>query len=134
MAAVAHASPADIRHLATVRIGSYVPPAPQRTPAVVYRRRRMVAVLVAATLAAVLALAVGALVAPFAGTGSGASVPERRVSPAAVYVVQPGDTFWDIARRLEPSGDPRPLVARLVAAHGSPVLVAGDRVALPAAA
>ena len=131
MAAVAHASPADIRRLATVRIGSYVPPTPQRTPAVVYRRRRMVAVLVAATLAAVLVLAVGGLVGSFTGTGS--SVPERPVSAGAVYVVQPGDTFWDIARRLEPSSDPRPLVARLVAAHGSPVLVAGERVALPAA-
>ena len=135
MAAVAHASQADIHHLATVRIGSYVPPVPQRTPAVVYRRRRVVAVLATATLAAVLVLAVGALVGSFsgAGTGTGDSVPERRVSPGAVYVVQPGDTFWDIARRLEPSGDPRPLVARLVAAHGSPGLVAGDRVALPVA-
>ncbi|HEV2758695.1 MAG TPA: LysM domain-containing protein [Acidimicrobiales bacterium] len=131
MAAVAHASPADIRRLATVRIGSYVPPAPERTPAVVYRRRRMVAVLVAASLFTLLVLAVGGVVGSFASTG--AAVPERPVSPAAVYVVQPGDTFWDIARRLEPTGDPRPLVARLVAAHGSPVLVAGERLALPAA-
>ena len=131
MAAVAHASPADIRRLATVRIGSYVPPAPERTPAVVYRRRRMVAALVAASLFTLLVLAVGGVVGSFSGTG--AAVPERPVSPAAVYVVQPGDTFWDIARRLEPSGDPRPLVARLVAAHGSPVLVAGERLALPAA-
>ena len=130
MAAVAHASPADIRRLATVRIGSYVPPAPERTPVVVYRRRRMVAALVAASLFTLLVLAVGG-VGSFAGTG--AAVPERPVSPAAVYVVQPGDTFWDIARRLEPSGDPRPLVARLVAAHGSPVLVVGERLALPAA-
>lgn len=131
MAAVAHASPADMRRLATVRIGSYVPAAPERTPAVVYRRRRMVAVLLAASLATVLVLAVGGLVASF--TATGASAPERRVSPGAVHVVQPGDTFWDIARRLEPNGDPRPLVARLVAAHGSPVLVAGERLALPAA-
>ena len=131
MAAVAHASPAAVRHLATVRIGSYVPAAPERTPAIVYRRRRMVAVLLAAGLLAVLVLAVGGLVGTF--TGTGASVPERPVSPGAVYVVQPGDTFWDIARRLEPSGDPRPLVARLVAAHGSPVLVAGERLALPVA-
>ncbi len=134
MAAVAHASPADIRRLTTVRIGSYVSPAPRRTPTVVYRRRRIVAVLVAAGLVAMLVLAVGGLVGSFTGAGTGASVPERRVSPGAVYVVQPGDTFWDIARRLEPSGDPRPLVARLVAAHGSPVLVAGERLALPVVA
>ena len=129
MAAVAHASPADIRRLALVRIGSYAPAAPVRTPAAVYRRRRVVAVL--AVLAA-LVLAVGGLLASSGGSGVGAS--ERPLSPAAVYVVQPGDTFWDIARRLEPAGDPRPLVARLVAAHGSPVLVAGERLALPAAA
>ena len=132
MAAVAHASPADIGRLATVRIGSYVPPAPVRTPSAVYRRRRMVAVLVAAGLLAVLVLAVGGVLGTFTGD-SGAAVPERPISPSAVYVVQPGDTFWDIARRLEPSGDPRPLVARLVAAHGSPVLVAGERLVLPAA-
>ena len=133
MAAVAHGSSADLRHLATVRIGSYMPPSPQRTPALVYRRRRMVAVLVAASLAAVLILAVGALVGSFTGIGTDASLPEGGVNPGAVYVVQPGDTFWDLARRLEPTGDPRPLVARLVAAHGSPALVAGDRLALPAA-
>ncbi len=132
MAAVAHASPADIRRLALVRIGSYVPAAPVRTPAVVYRRRRVVAVLAVATVLAALVLAVGGLLAPSGGSGVGAS--DRPLSPAAVYVVQPGDTFWDIARRLEPASDPRPLVARLVAAHGSPVLVTGERLALPAAA
>ncbi len=132
MAAVAHASPADIRRLALVRIGSYAPAAPVRTPAVVYRRRRVVAFLAVATVLAALVLAVGGLLASFGGSGVGVS--ERPLRPAAVYVVQPGDTFWDIARRLEPASDPRPLVARLVAAHGSPVLVAGERLALPAAA
>ncbi len=131
MAAVAHASPADIRHLALVRIGSYVPPAAIRTPVSVYRRRRLVAVLIVASVLAVVVLAVGPLLASF-GTGP---VPGtgRSGPPVAVYVVQPGDTFWEIARRVEPGGDPRPLVARMVAAHGSPVLVAGERLVLPAA-
>ena len=129
MAAVAHASPAAVRRLATVRIVSYVPSAPVGTPATVYRRRRVVAALAVASVLAVVAIAVASLLASFEGNRATGS--ERPTSPAAVYVVQPGDTFWHIARRLDPAGDPRPLVARLVAAHGSPVLVAGERLALP---
>lgn len=108
-------------------------PAPARLPAAaVYRRRRIAALLLLTSVAAALVLAVGGLLASFGGgplTASG-----RPGAPAAVYVVQPGDTFWEIARRLDPTGDPRPLVARLVAAHGSPVLVPGERLALPAPA
>jgi hypothetical protein len=39
------------------------------------------------------------------------------------YTVEPGDTFWSIARRMQPDGDVRPLVDRLVAAHGSALVV-----------
>jgi hypothetical protein len=46
-------------------------------------------------------------------------------------VVQPGDTFWTIARRLDPKGDVRPLVDRLVSAHGGSALYVGERIALP---
>jgi len=130
MAAVAHASPADVDRFATARVVSYAPSAPACTPAAVYRRRRVAAVLAAVGALAVLLLAVTAL-ASFGADPVTAS--ERPASPAAVYVVQPGDTFWHIARRLDPGGDPRPLVARLVAAHGSPVLVTGERLALPGA-
>ncbi|MDQ4069750.1 MAG: LysM peptidoglycan-binding domain-containing protein, partial [Actinomycetota bacterium] len=63
--------------------------------------------------------------------GGPLTASERPSASGAVYVVQPGDTFWDIASRLRPGEDPRPLVAELVAAHGSPVLVAGDRLRLP---
>jgi hypothetical protein len=66
-------------------------------------------------------------------------VPERPglASAAAqidgpVYVVQPGDTLWTIAVKLRPSGDPRPLVDKLVAAHGSTTLHVGERIPLPA--
>jgi hypothetical protein len=88
--------------------------------------------VLAASVIAALVLAVGGLLASFGG--GPLTAPERPGAPASVYVVQPGDTFWDIARRLDPAGDHRPLVARLVAAHGSPVLVRGERLALPAAA
>ncbi|MGH9181673.1 MAG: LysM peptidoglycan-binding domain-containing protein [Acidimicrobiales bacterium] len=49
----------------------------------------------------------------------------------AVYVVQPGDTFWAIVQRLQPESDPRPVVDRLVRANGGPLLRAGQRVVLP---
>jgi LysM repeat protein len=133
MVAVAHVSPAPSPHLVVVRTDPFAVPAPAGLPvAAVYRRRRVAAALLFATVAAALVLAVGGLLASFGGGPLTAS--ERPGAPAAVYVVQPGDTFWEIARRLDPSGDPRPLVARLVAAHGSPVLVPGERLALPAAA
>ncbi len=93
-----------------------------------YRRRRAAA----AAIVVALFLAVQGLLAT---VGGGATI--ERPAPVAdarfsAYVVQPGDTFWEIARRLDPAADPRPLVARLVAAHGSPILVPGERLALPA--
>ena len=134
MAAVAHAAPADYRRMVVVRANPVATtPAPVRHPAAtVYRRRRVVAAVLLTSVVAALVLAAGGLLASFGGGPLTAS--ERPGAPAAVYVVQPGDTFWEIARRLDPTGDPRPLVARLVAAHGSPVLVPGERLALPAAA
>jgi hypothetical protein len=85
-----------------------------------------------ATLAAlgVLWLAAGAL--------SEVHQPRMTVIPGSVptrggylYVVRPGDTLWVIASRLEPGGDPRPLVYRLQAElHGAPP-VPGDHLLLP---
>ncbi|MDQ3946547.1 MAG: LysM peptidoglycan-binding domain-containing protein [Actinomycetota bacterium] len=135
MAAVAHASPADYRRMVVVRTDPFALPAPvpARIPVTaVYRRRRIAALLLVISLAAALVLAFGGLLASFGGGPLTAS--ERPGAPSAVYVVQPGDTFWGVASRLRPGEDPRPLVAQLVAAHGSPVLVAGERLRLPAPA
>jgi nucleoid-associated protein YgaU len=129
MAAVVHAPPAELRRLVVVRTGPLVPATPLRVPAAAYRRRRAVALLVVATAVAALALALQALLGASGGGPLTASGRPGAQAPG-VYVVQPGDTFWDIARRLRPGEDPRPLVARLVAAHGSPVLVAGERLRL----
>jgi LysM repeat protein len=131
MVAVTQASPAQLQRLAVVRAAPSLAPPVTRLPATVYRRRRAVAVLLAATVIAALVLAVGGVLASFGG--GPLTTSERPGPPASVYVVQPGDTFWDIARRIDPAGDPRPLVARLVAAHGSPMLVPGERLALSAA-
>jgi hypothetical protein len=60
--------------------------------------------------------------------GAGQAAASR---PGAMYVVQPGETLWDIARRLQPSGDIRPLVDRLAQVHGRGPLEVGERLALP---
>ena len=129
MAAVAHASPADLRRLSFVGTGATVRPVPARVPTTVYHRRRAAALVVLVGALAALLLALHALLAAFGGgplTASG-----RPGGQGGVYVVQPGDTFWGIASRLAPGEDPRPLVAQLVAAHGSSALMAGERLHLP---
>jgi hypothetical protein len=128
MVAVAHASP-EVRRLVAVRTRPVLAAVPGvRVPASVYRRRRALALLVVVTGVAALVLVLHGLLVPFGGGPLTAS--ER---PGAVYVVQPGDTFWALATRMSPNEDPRPLVARMVAAHGSPVLVPGERLSLPVA-
>lgn len=52
-------------------------------------------------------------------------------SSGNVVVVQPGDTFWKLARSVQPTGDVRPLIAQLARAHGGSALQAGDRIVLP---
>ena len=118
------------------------PPRRRPTPAVpphVYGRRRLVAavllcVIVAAVLLAtgpVLRAGVGALGgSPLAPSGAPAAGDLRPVA-VQTYVVQPGDTFWSLARRIQPSGDIRPLVDRLVAQHHGATLQPGDRIVVP---
>jgi hypothetical protein len=45
-------------------------------------------------------------------------------------VVQPGDTYWTIARSLQPGGDVRALVDKLSAEHGGAPLQPGEQLAL----
>lgn len=53
--------------------------------------------------------------------------------PTVIYVVQPGDTLWGIARRADPGADPRPLVDRLAEVNElRGTLHAGDQLRLPA--
>jgi hypothetical protein len=64
---------------------------------------------------------------PLAVSGAGPS----RTAAAEVWVVQPGDTIWSIAERMQPSGDIRPLVDRLAAeVHAQPLQI-GERLAIP---
>jgi hypothetical protein len=45
--------------------------------------------------------------------------------------VQPGDSLWSIAARVDPSGDPRPLVAKLAAELGSSTVQPGEHITIP---
>jgi hypothetical protein len=77
------------------------------------------------------------LALPWGGAGgrslatSGAALVGDPVAPHADYVVQPGDSLWSIAARLEPGGDLRPLVARLATEAGGDTVVPGQHLALP---
>jgi hypothetical protein len=87
-------------------------------------------VVAAAAVAPIVRAGVGALGGrPL--TPSGSPVTPMQPVAAETYVVHPGDTLWSIARRMQPSGDVRPLVDRLAASrHGAP-LHPGDRIARP---
>jgi LysM repeat protein len=87
----------------------------------------------------VVALAVGLAVVlrPLLLPGGDPLVVPGRATPAAaaggmrVYVVQPGDTLWSIARQLHPQDDPRPVVDQLASQiHGGSLQV-GQRLVLP---
>ena len=47
-----------------------------------------------------------------------------------VYVVQPGDTLWDIARALAPDRDPRAVVHELADTAGGAALEPGQRIVI----
>jgi len=103
-----------------------------RPSAAVYRRRR----LAAGVLAVLLVVMAGWAVTTVAALGGvPASAPERgpASSPAAPteVVVRPGDTMWSIATRLQPEGDVRGLVRRLVEANGGPAIQPGDVLVVP---
>jgi hypothetical protein len=88
------------------------------------RRRVLLAGLAVAAALVLLALPLRAL-----GGTAVAGPPSLRAS--VVYVVQPGDSLWSIASRVDPSGDPRALVSQLEAQTGSDRVVPGEHLRLP---
>jgi hypothetical protein len=157
MTAIAHpARPSSRRHRPTLRLveptcgrrrqrrvtsqAASVPPSvsssPKPLPVATYRRRRALAVA-AASFALVLALAGLRLGVQGLATGADhdagppAGVVDAIPIGQQLVVVQPGDTMWSIARRLDPTGDPRATVDRLIAANGTAALQPGQRVLLP---
>lgn len=104
----------------------------------VYRRRRLgvaaaaVAVVVLGYLLVVaLSTRVGAatttVTRPAASTAAAGGAPAVGVT---TYRVRSGDTLWSIARRLQPTGDVRPLVDQLAERNGGSALQVGQRLDL----
>lgn len=112
-------------------------PAGARPMAATYRRRRLVALALLATLLTGLWLAGGAAWSVVAAradavaTADAVPAPEAVApAPSRVYVVRAGDTLWGIARDLQPEGDIRPLVDLLAERNGGSRLEAGQRLSL----
>ena len=108
---------------------------------ITYRRRRVVAALVALglvvalTLLAIAALAriAGGTPSPAAGELSPTSAAAARAAGVAAptVVVQPGDTLWSIAAAVAPGTDVRITVDRIAALNGNAPIVVGQQLDLP---
>jgi hypothetical protein len=82
---------------------------------------------------AILAAGLAALLVGRAGTvlgGGPASVPGHRLGSAR-YIVQPGDTLWEIAASLSQGGNVALLVQQLANLNGGGALHVGQRLVLP---
>jgi len=105
-------------------------PAPVRAP----RRRVSVEVRRRRTLLAMMGLALALLAFPLSGSG-GTSHTTGSASAAPLhpgtYVVRAGDSLWSIAERVDPSGDPRPIVSQLASELGTYTVVPGEQVTIP---
>ncbi len=125
MVAIAH--PTTTRRSPSRPVLVVLPPV-TRPDARVYRRRRLAVV---AAVLSVLALP-AALVATAGTAPTDASAPAAVGAPAsATYVVQPGDTLWSIAAKVDPAADRREVVDHLVELNGSAALQPGQRLRLP---
>lgn len=94
------------------------------------RRHRVAASIVVVGLLVLLALPVSALGGRPLAAHPTVPVTSLAGNPVS-YVVQPGETLWSIASRLDPGGDPRPLVSELEARIGSDTVYPGERIVLP---
>lgn len=105
---------------------------PERLPESVYRRRRAVAALVAAALVTLVLVVGRPDRVPVGEANPWPSAGEVSLSTElpGVYVVQPGDTLWDIARALAPGEDPRAVVHELVGTAGGAALEPGQRIVI----
>jgi LysM repeat protein len=95
-----------------------------------YRRRRILVAALLGLLLSALPLLGGELIGRVTGT-PGATLVEASGQPV-IYVVQPGDTLWSIAERVNPPGrDLRYTVDRLSEATGGSLLHPGQRIVIP---
>jgi Tfp pilus assembly protein FimV len=94
------------------------------------RRRHVLLGVVAIVLLLALAVPWGTK-ANSALSHPGPLSPGATLAPHSLYIVRPGDTLWSIAERLDPRGDPRPVMAELSAQAGSDTVRPGEHLILP---
>jgi nucleoid-associated protein YgaU len=92
----------------------------------VLRRRRVAAGFVAIAFAVLAVVASSMAVTAVAGTGQPVVPAEPapntggpEIGAGPTYVVQPGDTLWAIAQRIDPDGDVRATVDALAERTGA---------------
>ena len=90
------------------------------------RRRRAILAMMGLALA-LLALPLGGFGGPSHTTESALAANRQPV----LYTVKAGDSLWSIAQRMDPTGDPRPMVAQLAAELGTYTVVPGEQITLP---
>ncbi len=59
------------------------------------------------------------------------SIGQMNAASEVVYVVEPGDTLWSIAHRLDPAGDERPIVDRLASQLHGTSIYPGEALQIP---
>ncbi len=114
--------------------GPFLVVVPDRQRACRTRRRTSQAVRLRRTMLAVTGLFLIGLALPLGGTGDHSHTPGSALAGAGhavEYTVQPGDSLWSIAVAVDPSADPRPMVAKLASQTGSSGVEPGERIALP---
>jgi hypothetical protein len=99
------------------------PPSRRRPDAAAYRRRRLVALV----LALVLVIAAVQVLTHVASASASAGVAP---SEPVVLVAEAGDSYWSLASKVYDGGDIRSTVDALVRANGGHDLHVGDRIVL----
>jgi hypothetical protein len=101
------------------------PPSRPHPTAATYRRRRLVAlVLAVVVLLTASQLVRHALFQSASASGIAPAVPQ-------VITAERGDSYWSLAAEVSPGGDLRSTVDALVRANGGHDLRVGDRIVLP---
>ena len=126
------------RHLSAVAVPVAAGPAGHGRAVPFVVERPVEPLLAPATVAAMIAtVVVAALLALGIGGGAfSALVPApgdaaATASGGRVVVVEPGDSVWSIARSVQPEGDVRPLVHRIIQANGGSPLQPGQQLVVP---
>lgn len=109
----------------------------RRPSQAVYRRRRLVVLLCAASLVGTAWFGMQQLTGalgdgPLTGAERSVSGIETQLVGRTRLIVQPGDTLWSLARRAQPNGDVRPLVSELSKQLRGGTLMAGQTIEIPA--